>query len=94
MKFGQLTDYSKKNKTLDYIYIQRFAQLWFFKKGLGLVSPPHFAYDFSRKISLFLYCINWPNLIIWLPLRLEILDNMFIEIVRFLGSDAITPYIS
>ena len=94
MKFGQLTDYSKKNKTLDYIYIQRFAQLWFFKKGLGLVSPPDFAYDFSRKISLFLYCINWPNLIIWLPLRLEILDNMFIEIVRFLGSDAITPYIS
>ena len=26
----------------------------FSEKGLGLVSPPHFVYDFSRKMSLIL----------------------------------------
>ena len=29
----------------------------FIEKGLGLVSPPHFEYDFSRKVSLILYGI-------------------------------------
>ena len=33
------------------------------EKGLGLASPPHFVYDFSRKIFL-LYFINWLNVII------------------------------
>ena len=27
-------------------------------KGLGLASPLHFVYDFSRKILLVLYSIN------------------------------------
>ena len=27
----------------------------FFKKGLGIVSPPHFVYDFSRKIFFKLF---------------------------------------
>ena len=32
----------------------------FSEKGLGLTSPPHLAYDFSRKIFLMLYsfCFN------------------------------------
>ena len=30
----------------------------FFKKGLGIVSPPHFVYDFSRKTVDMLYSIN------------------------------------
>ena len=30
----------------------------FLEKGLGIVSPPHTAYDFSRKIFLMLYSIN------------------------------------
>ena len=32
-------------------------------KGLGIVSPAHFVYDFSTKKKMFfmLYCINWPN---------------------------------
>ena len=30
----------------------------FFWKGLGLVSPPHFLYDFSRKWFLMLCSIN------------------------------------
>ena len=33
------------------------------EKGLGIVSPPHFVYDFSRKILLMLYSINLPNFI-------------------------------
>ena len=28
------------------------------EKGLGIVSLPHFVYDFSRNISLMLYSIN------------------------------------
>ena len=30
----------------------------FSEKGLGLVSPPHFVYDFSRKMILTLHAIN------------------------------------
>ena len=33
----------------------------FSEKGLGLVSPSHFVYDFSRKMFLMLHSINWPN---------------------------------
>ena len=50
-------------------------------KGLGIVSPADFMYDFSTKMFLILYCINWPNFIVWLPLLLEILNNMCIAIV-------------
>ena len=28
------------------------------EKGVGLVSPAHFVYDFLRKIFLMLYSIN------------------------------------
>ena len=27
-------------------------------KGLGIVSPGHFVYDFSKKMFLMLYAIN------------------------------------
>ena len=30
----------------------------FSEKGLGIVSPPHFVYDFSRKVSVILYSIK------------------------------------
>ena len=51
----------------------------FSEKGVGLVSPLHFAYDFSRKLLQMLHAINWTNLIVWLPLLLEILGNMGIS---------------
>ena len=54
----------------------------FLEKGLGMISPPHFVYDFSRKMFLMLYSINRPNFIVKLPLLLEILVNMCIAIVR------------
>ena len=30
----------------------------FLEKGLGIICPPHFVYDFSRKIFLMLYYIT------------------------------------
>ena len=53
----------------------------FLDKGLGILSPPHFVYDSSSKIFLMLYSINRPNFIAWLPLILEILNNMCVAIV-------------
>ena len=49
-------------------------------KGLGLASSPHFVYYFPSKIFM-LYFKNWPNFIVWLPLLLEILVNIFIVII-------------
>ena len=47
----------------------------FLETSSRIVSTPHFVYDFSRKMFLTLYSINWPNFIDWLPLLLEILGN-------------------
>ena len=52
----------------------------FLDKGLGIISLAHFVYDFLTKLFLMLYSINWSNLIVWLPLLLEILGNMCIGI--------------
>ena len=52
-----------------------------------IASPAHFVYDFSTKVFLMLYSINSPNFIAWLPLLLEILDNMCIAIVCYPGCD-------
>ena len=57
------------------------------EKGLGLVSPPHVVHDFPRKMFLMLYSINWPNVIVWLPLLLEILGNMCITNVCYPGCE-------
>ena len=59
----------------------------FLDKGLAIVSLAYFAYDFSTKMFLMLYSINWPNFIPWLPLLLEILGNMCIAIVCYPGCD-------
>ena len=67
-------------KTLNY-WSRDTLNFNFSEKSLALVSPPHFVYDFSRKMFLMLHSINWPNFIVWLPLLLEILGNMCITIV-------------
>ena len=59
----------------------------FLEKGLGIVSPLYFVYDFQRKIFLVLYSIKWPSSIVWLPLLLEILGNVWITIVCKPGCD-------
>ena len=61
----------------------------FLENGLGIVSPRHFVHVFSRKMLLIIYSINWPNLIVWLPLLLEMFGNMCITIVCFQVCDAI-----
>ena len=68
--------------------IRRYAQFWFLWKGLGLVLPPHFLYDFLRKMFFLLYSINWPSLIACLPLLIEMLGNMCIAIICSLVCDA------
>ena len=57
----------------------------FLEKCLGIVFPSHFVYDFSKKSFSYVILINWPNLIVWLPLLREILDNMRIAIVCLPG---------
>ena len=52
--------------------------------------PSDSVYTFSRRKFPMLYSINWPNFIVWLPLLFEILGNMCIAIVCFLGCDVIT----
>ena len=46
-------------------------------KGLRILFPPHFVYDFSRKMFLMLYYINWPNFIVRFSLLLETLGNVY-----------------
>ena len=55
------------------------------KRCLELVSLAHFLHDIWRKTFLLLPSITWPNLIAWLPLLHEILDNMYIVIVCWPG---------
>ena len=59
----------------------------FLDKGLGVVPLTCFMYDFSTKIFLIVYSVNWPNLIVWLPLLREILGNVCIAIVYYPGYD-------
>ena len=66
---------SKLYKTLSY-WSRDMLNFDFLEKGLGIASIPYFAYGFSRKMFLLLHSINWPNIIVWWPLFLKILDNM------------------
>ena len=58
------------------------------EKGLRIVSQPYFVYDFSRKT--FLYFIDLPHFIDWLPLLVGILGNMYVAIVCLTGCDVIS----
>ena len=75
--------YNKNNlfKTLHY-WSRDMLNFYFLDKVLlellGIVSPPQFIYHFLTKLYPILCSINWPNFIVWLPLLLEILGNMFI----------------
>ena len=78
---------NKLFKTLHY-WSRDMLNFDFLDKGLGIVSPAYFVYDFSTKMFLMLYSINWPNFIAWLPLLLEILGNMCIAIVCWPGCES------
>ena len=79
---------NKLYKTLDY-WSRDCLILIFLEKSLGKVSPPHFMYDFLRKMFFMLHSVNWPTFIAWLFLLLEILGNMCIAIVCFPDCDVI-----
>ena len=66
---------NKLYKTLD-SWLRDMLNFNYPEKGLGLVTPPHFVYDFSRKMFLMLYSVNWPSFIVLLSLLLQILSNM------------------
>ena len=51
--------------------------------------PSHFVYNYSKKMFLVLYLINWTNLILWLSVRLKIFGNMYIVIICFSVCDVI-----
>ena len=79
---------NKLCKTLDY-WSRDMLNFDFLEKGLGIASPTHFMYDFSRKMFIMLCYVNWTNFITWLLLLLEILGNKCIAIVCFPGCDVI-----
>ena len=61
----------------------------FLEKGLGIVSPPYFVYDFLRKMLFdFIVLTNQISLI------LEILGNMCTVFVCFPGRDMIKSEIN
>ena len=73
--------------------IQRYAQIWFFRKGSGTSFLPHFVNDFTRKVFLMLYYINWPNFVVFFLLLLKIFDNICFSIACFQACDVINSEI-
>ena len=71
---------NKLFKTLHY-WSRDMLNFVFLDKSLGIISPAHFVYDFSTKMFIMVYSINWSNFIVCLHLLLEILGNMCIAIV-------------
>ena len=69
------------NWAADLLLSPHIKLFWKTKRGLELVSLPHFLHNFWRKIFLLLYSINWPNVIVWLLLLCEIFGNMCIAFV-------------
>ena len=76
------------HKTLDH-WSRDMLNVDFVEKGLGIFSTPHFVLNFSRKMWLMLYSINWPNFNVSLPSVFGILGNVCIAIVCFPSSDAV-----
>ena len=88
---GQVEDYQNILKLL----CERLAQIkpfFFFKKKkrrLELISLHHFLHDFLRKMFLKSYSSNWPNFVVWLSLRFEILGNTYTASICFVVYEVI-----
>ena len=81
MKFCQLIDYNIRIIFIEKWYTKcggetNIELLKKTKRGLELVSLPHFLHNFWRKMFLLIYSINWPGFIVWLSLLREKLGNM------------------
>ena len=68
----------KTNFTKFRLLIQRYFQFWFLKKSSGTSFSTAF---FKKNISHVTF-YNWPNLVVWLLLLLELFGNMCILIIR------------
>ena len=76
--------------------ILRYLQFWFFRKGSGNSFLTTFCVSFFKENVIYcykcykkLYIVKWPGFIAWLSLLLEILINIYIEIVCEPGCDVI-----
>ena len=76
-------------RTAEHLLLPHLKLFHKTKIGLELVPLLHFLHHFRIKIFLLLYSITWTNFDIWLPLFLQILDNMYIVIVCLPGCDVI-----
>ena len=63
--------YNRTNCKKLRLLIQRYSQIWFFRKGSGKSFSAIFCIWFFKKTS-----VNWPNFVGWLSLLVEILGNM------------------
>ena len=73
------------------LFIQRYTQCWFFRKDQGIVSPPRFVCDFSTKVFIMLYSINWLSslsyclyfLRYWTISFLQLFVNQVCDVINF-----------
>ena len=72
-----------KNKLYktDHYWSWNVLNFNFPEKGLKLASPPHFLFDFFKKLLTMLFSIKWQKFIAWWTLLLEILGNIYNTIV-------------
>ena len=80
---------NKLFKTLHY-WCRDMLNLDFSDKGLWIVSPAYFLYDFSTKMLLMLYSINWP---ISLPGCLYFLRYWAICVLRYFVNQVVRSWI-
>ena len=88
----QVLDYFLKNQNCSYHWINNLNFIQLFYRMSNHLFLPHIKktkkrsrtsllHNFWRKKFLTLYSINSPNFIVWLPLLLDLFDNMCIRIV-------------
>ena len=81
---------NKLYKTFDYSSADKLI-FNFSENGLGLISLPHFVYNFSRLMFLMLYSVNWSIFNVWLFFVLEMLDNQVLQHLKFCSWDVGQP---
>ena len=83
MKFGQLLKYNMRHIIIKKSYTKYGGENYSQTLRFPVDSLPHYLHDFWRKIFYFLYSINWPNVIVWLPLFCEIISWERKELLRW-----------
>ena len=84
--WGLSNDIETKLQATYFYLIKLFQKA---KRGLELVSLPHFLDNIWRKICLSLFSIKWPNFIFWLLLLRKMFGKIYIVIVYWPGCNVI-----